>query len=87
MKSPKNGVAYAKNKRSITEYEYENPKKISSTSTFGFSPSHQQPFFEASFYGQRPPPSACIYQQVKYYHCSCKNANNVNLYVLPYEKL
>ena len=50
-----NGLAYTRKKSD----DFEKPQSNSSTSTFGFSPP-QHPFFEASFYGQRAPPSALI---------------------------
>ena len=67
-KPPTNGYAYTKPRKSLTD-DSEKPNitkednkkvhKTSTTSTFGFSPP-QNPFFEASFYTQRPPPSALI---------------------------
>ena len=74
-KPPGNGYAYTNPRKSITEdFEKPNPNfddnkkihKTSTTSTFGFSPP-QNPFFEASFYTQRPPPSAAITLMVTYY--------------------
>ena len=67
-KPTSNGYAYTNQRKSISD-DLERPNsnqgdnqkihKTSTTSTFGFSPP-QNPFFEASFYTQRPPPSALI---------------------------
>ena len=67
-KPPANGYAYTNPRKSLTDdvekpnITFEDSKKVqktSTTSTYGFSPP-QNPFFEASFYTQRPPPSALI---------------------------
>ena len=78
-KSPTNGYAYTKPRKSLTD-DFEKPnitkednkkvQKTSTTSTFGFSPP-QNPFFEASFYTQRPPPSALI--MVITFNCKVSN--------------
>ena len=68
QKPPANGYAYTNPRKSLTDdvekpnITFEDSKKVqktSTTSTYGFSPP-QNPFFEASFYTQRPPPSALI---------------------------
>ena len=67
-KPTSNGYAYTNQRKSISDdleransNQEDNQKihKTSTTSTFGFGPP-QNPFFEASFYTQRPPPSALI---------------------------
>ena len=61
-----NGLAYTRKKSD----DFEKPQSNSSTSTFGFSPP-QHPFFEASFYGQRAPPSALIQVDKFKYRIQC----------------
>ena len=67
-KPPANGYAYTDPRKSLTDdvekpnITFEDSKKVQKTSTtsaYGLSPP-QNPFFEASFYTQRPPPSALI---------------------------
>ena len=77
-----NGLSYTKRKTSITD-DFEKPQSISSTSTFGFSPP-QHPFFEASFYGQRPPPSALVPQVISVlYMILIDGAINVRYTTIP----
>lgn len=58
-KTSNNGLAYSKQPTSATD-ECTTSGNRFSTSTFGFSPPPPQPYFEPTFYGQRPPPSALI---------------------------
>ena len=65
-KTSNNGLAYSKQAIAATDGCGESQNRFS-TSTFGFS---QQPYFEPSVWGQRPPPSALIQVTLLTYFCT-----------------